>query len=547
MEKNSISIKSKLIIKNTKTFNQEKVKNIDKKIKEQFKKINIWIEKFENFRAENWIDFLDKFNDKQKNHIKWIFSYNNKQREMWIGSYNIEIPIENKTSDQFLEIKKITPNTIKGSKIFSTFSKIFSLLKNIIEKNNFDENKTEIDELKKLFKDLNDDCGKLNSIKIIQNSIQTIQKIKMELEKNIKKERIYKMSVSDLQIIFIEIKDIFSNFLKFLVVLIDSKFEINKLIDLIEEKNTIQKSMNHLKIDKKYVDLINDIIRIIITSKKCKIIEKNNDLIIKINEKEIKKAAQKELEKHFSKGESSLLILCFLLISFVCSENFKNATFFIFDDIDEVFDGINRIHSAYFLNLFIKKMNESNGKKIKLLIFTHNNFLIKNFKELNKNISVYFLFKNKNSNTFLYQASNKEIDFLSFDKALKRIKEFIKDDLWSKNITEIEKVILFLYVNWIWRIEYYLNSNKNDDSSNKDCNFFELLKCNFLFAFETKNNENENIFNKIVSKFNNFLKIDNKLNNFYSIKFNEFCDYLKEINKDFEEKNFFLQNPYLFL
>lgn len=241
----------------------------------------------------------------------------------------------------------------------------------------------------------------------------------------------------------------------------------------------------------------------------------------------------------FSKGEEKLIKFIMHLVVFISDKSIDvNNTFLVIDEIDELFDELNKVILGYIINMFSKTY------KVNFLILTNKTTLINNFSYIFKEnqISLTLFCKQINGKRKFISATKDEIDFLSFKKGKFNFKTNFNNIIQGEKLSEYEKVIFLIYINWLFRIDQPINKRQQNKNS------FEFLKYNFLFK---SNSRNEKIFQKSKTKIkntffnnkNNKNKSDNSNNNENSTKFENkfnlehknFVIIIENMCKDFEK------------
>ena len=246
----------------------------------------------------------------------------------------------------------------------------------------------------------------------------------------------------------------------------------------------------------------------------------------------------------FSKGEEKLIKFIMYLVVFISENNDISNTFIAIDEVDELFDELNRINIGYVMNIFL------NTYKVNFVVLTNKTTLINDFSyifEKNK-ISLTLFCKQLDNKRKFVSTSEKEIKFLGFKRGKSEFKTILERIIKKeKELSENEQALFLIYINWLFRVDQLIDPNSGHNNS------IEFLKHDFLFRANTseKNDvffeENKkSIWNKIFNeneKDNIKIKYDNFINVF-NITYDDFvnitesmCETSEEVNLGYLTKN----------
>lgn len=227
----------------------------------------------------------------------------------------------------------------------------------------------------------------------------------------------------------------------------------------------------------------------------------------------------------FSSGEIKIISFIFSLMYFISSVEDYKKRYIIVDDIDESFDNLNIINYVHVIKTFFYDY------KIKFLILTHNNQLIKQVYDSGvKEINIFLIYKLITFERNLIKLNNKnindEISYLGFKSGIQLLKNRISKELCNLNNNE-KFIFIFIYTQWILRI---INLISNDKDINKNYSPILILKYKHLFNNSNKE-ESANIFNEAKNEFKQFYNLDEK-NNLLNISYDDFVKKIENIIKN---------------
>ena len=503
---------------------------------ETIKKINQWIKstKFFSTIDNEFLEEENKINWKIISQYKfidiWTLFERTKEalkniKEKLTNEFNKEIKVIYKNLEIDISLLSCISDCVNSSslKIMENCYLCSSDILNDSDKeiNNFEKIKTDLqDKLEKLKNsyekefNISDDLKKIDSIfstkiyemflksnyeNIINNKIQT------EIEKTINGYKI-KLETSILQL-----KSIF-------------KDEVENKLEVFENNtkqiNKLEKEQKLKVLSEDDFNIATSIVKQVIGDDKLKI-NKNSKNII-----EVIGADEYDEFLPLSSGEEKLVKFIFNLFIYISDEeNDHKNTFLLIDETEELFDDLNRINICYIINLFFTEYN------VNFLILTNKYLLIKESWDcLNQDIELTLFFKDINQKRLFKKTkinkkekNESEIHFLGFRSGLKLLRKTISNYLIDTKHNDNDKVVIFLYLSWLLRIQDFIFMGNTENSS-----AIQLLKYNFLFS----NQPDENIFKSCLQKINNFLDLKTDFINFnnFSIALKTLESNLKEIN-----------------
>lgn len=526
-------------------FSKETNKNLNLDW-DTIKKINQWI-KSADFFSSNSNEFLEnahkinlKVINKQKFSDIWVLFKKIKEtlkniKEKLTNEFNKEIKVIYKDLEIDISLLSCISDCVNSSSL-KIMENCYLCSNDILddsnkEINNFEKIKADLqDRLEKLKNsyekefNISDDLKKIDSIfstkiyemflkpnyeNIISNKIQT------EIEKTINSYKI-KLETSILQL-----KSIFKDE-------IENKLEVYE--KNIKQINKLEKEQKLKVLSEDDFNIATSIVKQVIGDDKLKI-NKNSKNIIEVI------GADDELLP-LSSGEEKLVKFIFNLFIYVSDEeNDHKNTFLLIDETEELFDDLNRINICYIINLFFTEYN------VNFLILTNKYLLIKESWDcLNQDIELTLFFKDINQKRLFKKTkinkkekNESEIQFLGFRSGLKLLRKTISNYLIDTKQNDNDKVVIFLYLSWLLRIQDFIFMENTENSS-----AIQLLKYNFLFSDQP----DENIFKSCLQKINNFLGLKTDFINFnnFSIALKTLESNLKEINIEIFENYPIVQN-----
>ncbi len=223
----------------------------------------------------------------------------------------------------------------------------------------------------------------------------------------------------------------------------------------------------------------------------------------------------------FSSGEIKIISFIFSLMYFISSFEDYKKRYIIVDDIDESFDNLNIINFVHVIKTFFYDY------KIKFLILTHNNQLIKQIYDSGvREINIFLIYKHITFERNLIKLNDKnindEISYLGFKSGIQLLKKRISKEL--SNFNDEKFIFIFIYTQWILRIIKLITNNKD---INKNYSPILILKYENLFDNSNKD-ESIGIFNKAKNEFKEFYNLDEK-NNLFDISYDHFVQKIKNI------------------
>lgn len=513
---------------------------------ETIKKINQWLKSADFFSSNNneFLENTHKINLKVINKHKfsdiWVLFKKIKEtlkniKEKLTNEFNKEIKVIYKDLEIDISLLSCISDCVNSSSL-KIMENCYLCSSDILddsnkEINNFEKIKADLqDRLQKLKNsyekefNISDDLKKIDSIfstkiyeMFLKSNYENIinNKIQIEIEKTINSYKI-KLETSILQL-----KSIFKDE-------IENKLEVFE--ENIKQINKLEKEQKLKVLSEDDFNIATSIVKQVIGDDKLKI-NKNSKNIIEVI------GADDELLP-LSSGEEKLVKFIFNLFIYVSDEeNDHKNTFLLIDETEELFDDLNRINICYIINLFFTEYN------VNFLILTNKYLLIKESWDcLNQDIELTLFFKDINQKRLFKKTkinkkekNESEIQFLGFRSGLKLLRKTISNCLIDTKRNDNDKVVIFLYLSWLLRIQDFIFMENTENSS-----AIQLLKYNFLFSDQP----DENLFKSCLQKINIFLDSEDDFINFnnFSIALKTLKSNLKEININIFENYPIVQN-----